>query len=70
MARDIENACISDCQFSADLCASCARSKEDIRKWRRMKRPEKIAAVQRAILRLCERACSRSRRLGLPESPR
>jgi predicted Fe-S protein YdhL (DUF1289 family) len=31
---------------------SCGRNKEDIRKWRRMKRPEKMAAVQRASARL------------------
>ncbi|NNA93381.1 DUF1289 domain-containing protein [Stutzerimonas balearica] len=31
---------------------SCGRSKEDIRKWKRMKRPEKMAAVQRANMRL------------------
>ena len=28
------------------------RSKDDIRQWKRMKRPEKMAAVQRATLRL------------------
>jgi predicted Fe-S protein YdhL (DUF1289 family) len=31
---------------------SCGRSKEDIRQWKRMKRPEKMAAVQRAKVRL------------------
>ncbi|HIL95725.1 MAG TPA: DUF1289 domain-containing protein [Pseudomonadales bacterium] len=30
----------------------CGRNREDIRKWKRMKRPEKMAAVQRAALRL------------------
>lgn len=38
--------------LSGDLCVSCGRSKEDIRKWKRMKRPEKMAAVQRANMRL------------------
>jgi len=52
MAKDIENPCISVCQLSGDLCLSCGRSKEDIKKWKRMKRPEKMAAVQRATLRL------------------
>ncbi|WP_238543869.1 MULTISPECIES: DUF1289 domain-containing protein [Pseudomonas] len=37
---------MSVCQLSGDLCVSCGRSKEDIRKWKRMKRPEKMAAVQ------------------------
>ena len=52
MAKEIENPCISICQLSGDLCVSCGRSKEDIRKWKRMKRPEKMAAVQRASVRL------------------
>jgi predicted Fe-S protein YdhL (DUF1289 family) len=52
MAKEIENPCISVCQLSSDLCVSCGRSKEDIRKWKRMKRPEKMAAVQRANVRL------------------
>ena len=48
MAKDIENPCIAVCQLSGDLCLSCGRSKDDIRKWKRMKRPEKMDAVQRA----------------------
>jgi predicted Fe-S protein YdhL (DUF1289 family) len=52
MAKEIENPCISVCQLSGDLCVSCGRSKEDIRKWKSMKRPEKMAAVQRANVRL------------------
>ena len=52
MAKDIENPCIAVCQLSGDLCESCGRTKEDIRKWRGMKRPEKMAAVQRASARL------------------
>lgn len=52
MAKDIENPCISVCQLSGDVCVSCGRSKEDIRKWKRMKRPEKMAAAQRATVQL------------------
>lgn len=52
MAEDIENPCIAVCQLNSELCLSCGRTKEDIRKWKRMKRPEKMAAVQRATLRL------------------
>lgn len=52
MAKDIQNPCISTCQLSGDLCVSCGRTKDDIRKWRRMNRPEKMAAVQRAAQRL------------------
>ncbi|WP_347900852.1 DUF1289 domain-containing protein [Pseudomonas purpurea] len=52
MAKDIENPCIAVCQLSADLCVSCGRTKDDIRKWKKMKRPEKMAAVQRASVRM------------------
>ncbi|ROL80766.1 DUF1289 domain-containing protein [Pseudomonas protegens] len=52
MAKEIDNPCIALCQLSGDLCLSCGRSKDDIRKWKRMKRPEKMAAVQRASARL------------------
>ena len=52
MAKDIENPCIAVCQLSGELCVSCGRTKDDICQWKRMKRPEKMAAVQRATLRL------------------
>jgi predicted Fe-S protein YdhL (DUF1289 family) len=52
LAKDIENPCVSTCQLSGELCVSCGRTKDDIRKWKKMKRPEKMAAVQRATLRL------------------
>lgn len=52
MAKEIDNPCIAVCQLSGDLCLSCGRSKDDIRQWKRMKRPEKMAAVQRARLRM------------------
>lgn len=52
MAKDIENPCVATCQLSGDVCVSCERNKADIRAWRRMKRPEKMAAVQRATARL------------------
>lgn len=48
MAKDIDNPCMAVCQLSGELCVSCGRSKDDIRKWKKMKRPEKMAAVQRA----------------------
>ncbi|HGY9621282.1 TPA: DUF1289 domain-containing protein [Pseudomonas putida] len=52
MASAIENPCISLCLLKGDLCVSCGRSKDEIRKWKRMKRPEKMAAVQKASARL------------------
>ncbi|MEH6670125.1 DUF1289 domain-containing protein [Halopseudomonas sp.] len=52
MAKPIDNPCISVCNLSGDLCLSCGRSKEEIRRWKRMKRPEKMAAVKNAAQRL------------------
>ena len=60
MAKEIDNPCISVCQISGDLCVSCGRSKADIRQWKRMKRPEKMAAVARATQRL--KALNKARR--------
>lgn len=51
MAKDIENPCVSLCQLNSELCVSCGRTREEIRKWRGMKRPEKMATVQRAAAR-------------------
>ena len=52
MAKDIDNPCISACKLSGELCVSCGRTREEIRNWRGMKRPEKMAAVQKATARL------------------
>jgi predicted Fe-S protein YdhL (DUF1289 family) len=52
VAKEIENPCISVCQLSGELCLSCGRSKTEIKQWKRMKRPEKMASVQRASQRL------------------
>lgn len=52
MAKQIDNPCISVCNLSGDLCLSCGRSKVEIKRWRRMKRPEKMAAVKNAAQRL------------------
>ena len=52
MAKDIENPCVSLCQLNSELCTSCGRTREVIRKWRGMKRPEKMATVQKAAVRM------------------
>jgi len=52
VAKDIENPCVSLCQLNSELCVSCGRTCEEIRKWRGMKRPEKMATVQKAAVRV------------------
>ncbi|WP_256659932.1 DUF1289 domain-containing protein [Pseudomonas sp. LS-2] len=44
--------CISLCQLNSEMCVSCGRTREEIRKWRGMKRPEKMATVQKAAIRV------------------
>ncbi|MBA1291337.1 DUF1289 domain-containing protein [Pseudomonas japonica] len=52
MGKDVENPCISECKLSDDVCRGCGRSKEEIKAWKRLKRPERAAVVQRARERL------------------
>ncbi|SFI74057.1 hypothetical protein SAMN05216602_2616 [Pseudomonas argentinensis] len=52
VAKDIETPCVSLCQLNSELCVSCGRTREEIRKWRGMKRPEKMATVQKAATRM------------------
>jgi len=39
VGKDVENPCISVCKLTDELCTSCGRTKDEIRKWKRMKRP-------------------------------
>ncbi len=52
MGKDVDNPRISVCKLTDELCTSCGRTKDEIRKWKRMKRPDKKATVERAAQRL------------------
>ncbi|WP_426198547.1 DUF1289 domain-containing protein [Pseudomonas sp. DC3200b2] len=52
MAKEIENPCISECKIIDSVCRACGRSKEEIKSWKKLKRPERAAVVQRARERL------------------
>ncbi|EWH03180.1 DUF1289 domain-containing protein [Halomonas sp. BC04] len=52
MAKEIESPCVSVCRLQGELCVGCGRSLEEIRHWKAMKRPEKMATVKRADQRL------------------
>jgi len=52
VAKDVENPCISVCKLTDEVCTSCGRTKDEIRKWKRMKRSDKKATVERAAQRL------------------
>ena len=42
----------SVCKLTDEVCTSCGRTKDEIRKWKRMKRPDKKSTVERAAQRL------------------
>lgn len=59
MAKLIENPCTSVCRLSGDLCVGCGRTRAEIKGWKKMKRPEKQAAVKDASVRL-KKLCKRT----------
>ncbi|MBZ0331707.1 DUF1289 domain-containing protein [Halomonas sp. ANAO-440] len=52
MVKEIESPCVSVCRLQGELCVGCGRTLEEIRHWKAMKRPEKMATVKRAEQRL------------------
>ncbi|MBF7140799.1 MULTISPECIES: DUF1289 domain-containing protein [Pseudomonas] len=52
MAKDVENPCTSNCKLSDGVCRGCGRSKEEIKSWKSLKRPDKAAVVKRAHERM------------------
>ena len=52
MAKKIESPCVSICQINRGLCVGCGRTKDEIRQWASMKRPERMKTVKLAEQRL------------------
>ncbi|ENO15994.1 DUF1289 domain-containing protein [Marinobacter nanhaiticus D15-8W] len=52
MAKKVENPCVSICQLKGGLCVGCGRTKDEIRQWTSMKRPERMKTVKLAEQRL------------------
>ncbi|WP_447957072.1 DUF1289 domain-containing protein [Vreelandella sp. EE7] len=48
MVQKIESPCIAVCKLQGELCIGCGRSMDEIRTWSAMKRPEKMATLERA----------------------
>lgn len=49
---DTKDPCISVCKFDERICFGCGRSKEEIKGWRKMDKPEKRAVLAEAQQRL------------------
>lgn len=45
----MKNPCIKVCEFDADVCRGCGRTREEIKAWKRLDKPE-----QRSVLALSE----------------
>lgn len=49
---DTKDPCISICKFDERICIGCGRSKEEIKGWKKMDKPEKRAVLAEAQQRL------------------
>ncbi|MGY4534733.1 putative Fe-S protein YdhL (DUF1289 family) [Pseudomonas sp. TE3786] len=49
---DSKDPCISICKFDERICIGCGRSKEEIKGWKKMDKPEKRAVLAEAQQRL------------------
>lgn len=52
MAKQIKNPCVSLCQLKGGMCVGCGRTTDEIRRWKSMKRPERMKTTQQAEQRL------------------
>ncbi len=49
---DTKNPCISVCEFEERICVGCGRSKDEIKAWKKMDKPEKREVLAEAQVRL------------------
>jgi predicted Fe-S protein YdhL (DUF1289 family) len=47
-----KNPCIKVCEFDADICVGCGRSKREIKAWKKLDKHERFALLAEADLRL------------------
>lgn len=47
-----KNPCIKICQFDADICVGCGRSKREIKAWKKLDRAERLSLLAEADMRL------------------
>ena len=47
-----KNPCIKICQFDADICVGCGRSKREIKAWKKLDKEDKRTVLAEAALRL------------------
>ena len=47
-----KNPCIKICQFAADICVGCGRSKREIKAWKKLDKAERLSLLAEADMRL------------------
>ena len=47
-----KNPCIKICQFDADICVGCGRSKREIKAWKKLDKAERLSRLAEADMRL------------------
>ena len=47
-----KNPCIKICQFDADICVGCGRSKREIKAWKKLDKAERLSLLAEADMRL------------------
>ncbi|MDC7825610.1 DUF1289 domain-containing protein [Pseudomonas sp. BLCC-B13] len=47
-----KNPCIKICQFDADVCVGCGRSKREIKAWKKLDKAERLSLLAEADMRL------------------
>lgn len=48
----MKDPCIKVCKFSDDVCRGCGRTRGEIRAWKKLGKPERLAILAEADLRL------------------
>jgi predicted Fe-S protein YdhL (DUF1289 family) len=57
-----KNPCIKICQFDADICVGCGRSKREIKAWKKLDKAERLSLLAEADLRLLALAATGRRK--------
>lgn len=50
--RAVKDPCIKVCKFEQDVCVGCGRTRQEIKCWKKLAKPERRAALAEADLRL------------------
>jgi predicted Fe-S protein YdhL (DUF1289 family) len=54
--------CINICEFEADICVGCGRSKREIKAWKKLGKAERLVLLAEADLRLLALAATGRRK--------